>query len=101
MTSATSLTVRDPLQCLTGLAEVMRHLTSYGVSVTYADLPHSEIIDYDEDTGILLLRHTAPLYHQVWALRQIWLLRTFGPWMAPAVRRQPHLYLVPEPRTAS
>lgn len=91
--------LRDPRQCLTGLAEVIRRLDAeLDIHVTHAALPDHEIVDYDEPTGILKVRQTATPEQQVLALVQIWFLVTLGPWAAPAARRQPNLYLVPTQR---
>lgn len=96
MTSAPSPAVRDPLQCLTGLAEVHRHLRDdYGITIIPTDLDDTEVVDYDETSGILLLRRTATLHQQLYGLRQIWWLHACGPWAAPAVRKQRRLTLVP------
>lgn len=102
MTSAASPTVRDPQQCFDGLAEVMRRLAvDMDVTVEYATLPEDTVVDFDDGTRVLKLRTTATLHQQLYGLIQIWWLLTVGPWAAAAVRKQRHLYLIPQPREAS
>jgi len=99
MTPAPAPNAVSPI--LTGLVSLTRRLADdYGITVIYTDLPEAELLDYDQRTGVILLRNTAEPHQQAFGLSQIWWLNTCGLDAAPAVRRERHLQLVPLPRAA-
>lgn len=97
----TAQRLRDPHQCLDGLASVAKRLTiDLDVRIRHTQLPPDELGVWDSVTRTLCVRYGAPLEDQLWLLLQLWQLLVVGPCATHAAIYEPHLRLVPELRAA-
>lgn len=89
----------DPMQALDIVFRMSRRLVDdLGVTITFADIPHGDVADFDDGTRILRIAPSATLTDQLYAYEQVTKLLVYGEDMAHGVIPAPMLSLVPAPR---
>jgi hypothetical protein len=102
VTQALTSEPRNLEQCLDGFITTLRRLSEeWAITVEHAALPACDLGEFDPATRTVRIRHDAPLEDQLTVISDVWWLLTFGPHATRSARRQPHLQLVPTPRTGS
>lgn len=90
--------IRRPQLALIGWAHVASRLEHIGIRIVVERLPEETLGELDEQTGVLRIRHDAPLDDQMWLMQQAWNWIVFGPHASPHGRLVPHLRLVIPPQ---
>lgn len=102
MTQALTSRTPHPEVCLDGYVSVLHRLaTEWAITVEHAPLPATQVGAFDPTSRTVQLRADAAIEDQLWLLVDLWFLLTIGRHSTSGARPQPHLYLVPAPRTAN